>query len=208
VLVLVERLLTRLRQPRSRADELDQLRVRLRAERAKPIDDQERRLAIAIRDRKLAVAAAVGEVSSCATCASGRPSPIGVHDGGACCAGVTADLFEDTELAALAHAGTGPADLTAPAGGDPHAGCTFRGRHGCSLALAHRPARCLRYVCNTLRTELHRQRRLAPIDAQLAALDHDMRRFAAVHRARLDREVLAPLVDALEATARRPAGAE
>ncbi|HET9623226.1 MAG TPA: hypothetical protein VFP84_17755, partial [Kofleriaceae bacterium] len=117
--------------------------------------------------------------------------------GGACCAGVTAQLFDDHELAALAGAGTRPRDLRPPAGDDAHAGCAFRGASACSLALAHRPARCVHFVCEALRGELHRRGALATVEAALAALDRAMRAFTAAHRARQDREVLAPVLAAV-----------
>jgi hypothetical protein len=87
-----------------------------------------------------------------------------------------------------------------------HAGCAFRGATGCTLALDHRPARCVHYLCETLRRELHTRDQLTTIESALAEFDRRMRAFREAHRARLDREVLAPLVEALEAmTARRDA---
>jgi len=189
----------RLRQPASRADELAALRQRLRTERASLIEADERALAAEVARRKLAVAAAVGSVASCGSCAVHQPWPVGSSAGGACCAGVTANIFDDPELAALAVAGTRPRDLRPPAGGDAHAGCAFRGAEACSLALEHRPARCVHYVCDTLRAELHRGGRLDAIEAQLAELDRAMRAFTAVYRARQDREV----IEAVREAARR-----
>ena len=198
MLIAIERLLIRVRQPRSRADELIALRARLRAElAATTVDDEERRLARAVHDKKLAVSAAIANVTSCSSCAKGAPWPRGGYDGGDCCAGVTGDLFDDNELAALAHAGTQPQDLVAPAGSDTHAGCAFRGPRGCTLELDHRPARCVHYVCDTLRRELHSRGRLDGVEASLAELNAEMQRFTAVHRARVDRDVLAPLIDAI-----------
>jgi hypothetical protein len=202
VFVPIERLVMRLRQPASRAADLAALRGRLRAERASAVDDDERALAADVARAKLAAAAAIGGVASCGSCAAGRPWPVGGFAGGACCAGDTAAVFDDHELAALAGAGTRPRDLRPPAGRDSHAGCAFRGAHACSLALEHRPARCVHYVCDTLRTELHRRDRLVDVEARLATLDHAMRAFTAAHRARQDREVLAPLIDAVRAAAR------
>jgi hypothetical protein len=202
VLIAVERLLIKLRQPASRARELIELRKRLRAELAADVDDEERTLARSVLAQKRAVAAQLDAVSSCRTCATGQPFPVGHYDGGACCSGVTADLFDEHELAALAHAGTRPRDLIAPHA--DHAGCAFRGSTGCTLELAHRPARCVHYVCNTLRRELHSRGQLDAIEHDLAELDRGMRQFRAVHQARLDREVLAPLIEAIaSATTRR-----
>jgi hypothetical protein len=199
VFVPVERLLLRLRQPASRAAELAALRQRLRTERASTVGADERALAAEVGHRKRAVAAAIGGVASCGSCAARQPWPAGAFTGGACCAGVTANLFDARELAALAGAGTRPRDLQPPAGSDAHAGCAFRGAEACSLALEHRPARCVHYVCDTLRGELHRGDRLDEVEAELGALDHAMRAFTAVHRARQDREVLAPVIAAVRA---------
>ncbi|HEX3481286.1 MAG TPA: hypothetical protein VHT91_40010 [Kofleriaceae bacterium] len=195
--VPVERLMMRLRQPASRAAEVAALRQRLRAERASAVADDERALAAEVARVKLAVAAAIGGVASCGSCAVRQPWPVGGFAGGACCAGVTANIFDDHELAALAGAGTRPRDLRPPAGRDAHAGCAFRGAEACSLALEHRPARCVRYACDTLRAELHRRGRLDDVEARLAELDRAMQAFTAAHRARQDREVLAPVVDAV-----------
>lgn len=203
MLVSVERLLIRLRQPASRADELNALRQRVRDELATDVDEQERTLARSVLAKKLAVSAALQDVSSCSSCATGQPWPVGQHDGGACCSGVTADLFDSAELAALVHAGTRLADLTPPPGSDAHAGCAFRGPRGCTLEVTNRPARCVHYVCDSLRRELHRRGQLDMVESMLAELNDEMQRFTVVHKARLDREVLAPLVAALEAAVRR-----
>jgi hypothetical protein len=203
VFVPIERLVMRLRQPSSRAAELATLRWRLRRERASTVASDERTLAAEVARAKLAVAAAIGGVASCGSCAVGRPWPVGGFAGGACCAGVTAGIFDDHELAALARAGTRPRDLRPPAGRDAHAGCAFRGADACSLALEHRPARCVHYACDTLRAELHHRGRLDDVEAQQAELDRAMRAFTAVHRARQDREVLAPVIEAVRAAARR-----
>ncbi len=201
--VAVERLLIKLRQPATRADELIRLRVRLRDERARDADDHEHALAREVLGRKLAAAAATGAVWSCGSCATGQPWPIGHHDGGACCAGTTANLFDEHELAALARTGTRPADLTPPPSGQAHAGCAFRGASGCSLAVAHRPGRCVHYLCDQLRRELHRRSALDAVEGTLAELSRAMRDFTAVHQARTDREVLEPLLVALHAAARK-----
>jgi hypothetical protein len=198
VLVSVERLLIKLRQPASRVDELVELRGRLRAQRVAAAGDDERALAHAIRAMKLAIAGELHGVESCGSCATGFPWPLGHYQGGACCAGVTADIFDDNEVAALALAGTRTRHLTPPH--DDHAGCAFRGATGCSLPAAHRPARCVHYVCDTLRRELHARGRLDAIESALAALDRDMREFAAIRRARLDREVAASIVDAIQSS--------
>jgi hypothetical protein len=195
--VAVERLLIKLRQPASRADELIALGRRMRTELASVADDDERALAEELRARKLDVAAELDAVSSCGNCARGYPQPMGCHAGGACCGGVTAHVFDDDELAALVLAGTRPRDLTPPPRAHEHAGCAFRAADGCTLAVAHRPARCVHYMCNALRRELHARGRLDAIEPSLAALDRAMRRFAVAHRARTDRDVLTSIAEAV-----------
>jgi len=196
VLVAVERLLIKLRQPASRADELVELRGRLRDQRT--AGDDERALAHAIHTTKLAITGSLRDVSSCSSCAAGYPWPLGHYAGGACCGGVTADIFDDNELAALALAGTRTRDLVPPH--DDHAGCAFRGATGCSLAPAHRPARCVHFVCDALRRELHARGQLDAIESALATLDRQMRELAAMRRARIDREIAASIVDAIESS--------
>ncbi len=198
--VAVEHLLIKLRQPADRARELVALHARLRAELAATVEAYERELAEAVLAQKREVSAQLAAVTSCRTCATGQPRPVGHYDGGACCSGNTPDLFDDNELAALVHAGTRVADLTPPR--TEHAGCAFRGATGCTLALAHRPARCVHYVCTTLRRELHSRHQLDAIEQSLAELDRRMQAFRTVHQARLDREVLAPLIAALSSRAR------
>ncbi len=206
MLVAVERLLIKLRQPATRANELVELRGRLRAELASDVEDEERVLAREVHAHKLAVAAELGAVRACSSCAVHHPWPVGGYDGGGCCAGVTAELFDDDQLAALAQAGTRPRHLVPPRH-DDQAGCAFRGSRGCTLELEHRPVRCVHYICDTLRHELHDRGQLDAIEARRAELHHTMQRFVAVHRARRDREVLAPLIEAIE-TATEPAPGE
>jgi hypothetical protein len=201
VLISVERLLIKLRQPRSRADELIALRERLRAERASQPDGEEREYAAKVHARKLAVTAQLSDVTSCRSCATGAPWPRGHYDGGDCCSGVTAELFDDAELSALARAGTRPRDLTPPS--DDHAGCAFRGARGCSLDVSHRPARCVHYICDTLRRELHDRHRLDAIERDLAELDQTMQQFRVAREARLQRELAAPLLAGLADAARQ-----
>ncbi|HEU4730297.1 MAG TPA: hypothetical protein VFT22_20510 [Kofleriaceae bacterium] len=201
--VPIERLRMRLGQPASRAAELTALRRRLRTERASSVDADEHALAAEVARAKHAVAAAIGDVASCGSCAVRRPWPVGGFAGGACCAGSTADLFDDHELAALARAGTRPRDLRPPPGRESHAGCAFRGATACSLALDHRPARCVYFACDTLRGELRRRGRLEQVEVRRAELDRAMQAFTAAHRARQDREVLAPVIEAVRAAARR-----
>jgi hypothetical protein len=205
VLIGVERLLIRLRHPASRADELNALRGRLRAEIARVPDEDDRARALRVLALKRTISATLNDVSSCRSCASGLPAPHGSYAGGACCAGVTAELFDDRELSALALAGTKPGDLTPPAGADLHAGCAFRGPRGCTLDVSHRPARCVLYVCETLTRELHRAGRLDEIEGMLAELRLEVTELIAALAARADRDVLAPLVAALESYRQGPA---
>lgn len=202
--VPIARLLLRRRgHPASRAAELVAVRARLRAERAIAIDADERALAAHVHAAKLAVLAATGAADACGRCARGQPAPVGVHAGGACCANDTAIVIDAHEIAALAHAGTRARDLVAPAVADPHAGCAFRGATGCSLAPVHRPARCVHFACSELRAEVHTRGGRDALEAARATLAAAMRDFTAAHRARLDRAVLAPIVDALERASRR-----
>src|SRR5689334_10821957 len=97
--VPIERLWRRLRQPASRRAELAALRRRLRIERASTVADSERALAIEVARTKRVAAAAIGEVASCGSCATGQAWPIGAFAGGACCSGVTAHVFDDHEVA-------------------------------------------------------------------------------------------------------------
>ena len=208
VFVPLGHLLMRLRQPASRAVEVVELRQRLGAERAGAeragaTGEEERALAAEVSRAKRAAAEAIDGVASCGSCAAGQPWPVGGFAGGACCSGSTAVVFDDHEVAALAGAGTRPGDLRPPSGRDAHAGCAFRGAEACALELAHRPARCVHYVCDSLRAELHRGGRLDEVEARLAALDRAMRRFTEAHRARQDRETLAPVIEAVQAAARR-----
>ncbi len=206
MLIAVERLFIRLRQPASRAHELIELRQRLREELAAQPDDDERALAHTIRDQKLRVSKALTGVASCSTCATGQPFPRGHYNGGDCCSGETPSLFDDNELAMLVHAGTRARDLVPPRA--DHAGCAFRGPEGCTLEAEHRPARCVHYVCTILRRELHSRGALDAIEAELAELDRQVQQFRAVRSARVDREVVAELFGAIEAarSAMRTAG--
>lgn len=199
MLIAARRLLIRVRQPRSRADELIALHARLRAEVASDPGEDERALATEVLEAKRAVSSELANVTSCASCATGAPWPRGAYDGGDCCAGVTADLFDDNELAALAHAGTRVGDLVPPARTDVHGGCAFRGPRGCTLEVTHRPGRCVHYLCDTLRRELHARDQLDVVEQRLATLNQTMQRFVAVHQARRDRDVVAPIIEAIAA---------
>ena len=202
MLIAVERLLIKLRQPASRAAELITLRRRLRDERVAKVGDDERALAADVQVRKLAVVETLTAVTSCASCASGQPWPNGHYSGGDCCCGVTNEVFDDHEIAALVHAGTRPRDLTPPK--DDHAGCAFRGAQGCSLEIAHRPARCVHYVCDLLKRELYDRGQLDAIEASLGELNAAMKQLTAARLARLDRETLQSITEAIAKAPRTP----
>lgn len=101
--------------------------------------------------RKLELADLCGAVSACSGCAKSCEGKVGRFDGGLCCSGSAANVFEDVEIAALTLTGTKASDLVAS--GDD-AGCVFRGESGCVLALQHRPSVCVHYVCGELMREL------------------------------------------------------
>jgi hypothetical protein len=195
VLIPIERLLLRSRHVRTRADELVALNARLRAARAQRPGGEERAAARDLRALKVRISASLTSVTSCASCAVGKRWPRGAFTGGDCCTGVTADLFSDDEVAALAAAGTRPRDLRAPT--DEHAGCAFRGALGCTLEAADRPERCVSYMCTILRRELRTRGELAEADTLIAELRTVMARFTALRGARLDDEIPAPLEAAM-----------
>jgi hypothetical protein len=113
-------------------------------------------------------------------------------------------LFDDRELAALAHgARTRSRDLSPPPRADVHAGCAFRGERSCALDVAHRPARCVRYICDQLWRELHTRGDLAVLEAHVAELDTAMHELTHVFTARLHADIVAPLIAALEGTITR-----
>jgi hypothetical protein len=202
VLIAIERLLVRVRQVPSRANELLVLRGRLRRERAANIGSDERALALEVRALKERASAALADTTSCHTCALGKRWPRGAHAGGDCCSGVTADLFDDDEVAALAAAGTRPRDLRAPRG--DHAGCAFRGELGCTLEAADRPMRCVHYTCMILRRELKANTALAATDAILVQLKGRMAELVALRADRLEAEMIAPFENAVLAAAAPP----
>jgi hypothetical protein len=141
-----------LRYTTARADDLDALRRRLARARAEPASDEERRLALELRELRERMTAQLGEVMSCTRCARGHPEPFGHWAGGHCCGSRTEVLFTEDEVRTLVLAGTTAARLTPPRG--DLAGCAFRGVTGCSLAAADRPNLCVRYLCRELEQEL------------------------------------------------------
>jgi hypothetical protein len=66
----------------------------------------------------------------------------------------------------------------------------------------HRPGRCVHYLCDTLRRELFKRGQLDAVEAKLAELNRAMQQFVAVHQAGLDRDILAPIIEAIAAVSR------
>jgi hypothetical protein len=189
MLRLARDLLDRLRQPRSRALELRDLRRRLAAEAGpRRAGAEERALAVRLREQRGELSSRLAGVTTCRRCAVGRPPPHGRWDGGFCCGAATEVIFTDEELGALKLAGTRAGHLRAPAG--PHAGCAFRGPTGCVLPAAHRAAKCLRYLCPALARELHARGELDAIEALAEELHATYERFVRVRAARLDDEAV------------------
>lgn len=192
-LIPVRYLVDRLRQPRSRADEVRALRRRFLEDDGPP-GFEEQAAARELRELRERLARQVGAVESCKTCALGHPLPHGRFAGGHCCGLVTEDAFNPDEVAALRQAGTGPADLRLPVG--DHAGCSFRGPTGCSLSVSDRPNLCVRYLCPDLRRELHRRgdpAALAAIEETGARLEAVYLRFLSLRQTRLEAQEEAAL---------------
>lgn len=152
-----------------------------------PTDD-ERGLAAQLLALKREMAAATGEVGSCASCAGGLPWPRGAYAGGDCCSGLADNVFSDDEVAALALTGTRPRDLVEPPRDDAQAGCVFRGARGCTLDVDDRPSVCVRYACTRLQRELARLGRLDRTEAIARELGTTLVAFTAAHEARTGRE--------------------
>jgi hypothetical protein len=150
VFIFIQFVFDRLLGPRTRADELRDVRRRL-AGRAGPrvASPEEVRLALRLRVLRESLCAQLGRVEACTCCV--RPRSLD-WPGGHCCSGRTEDLFTEDELAALKLSGTTSSQLRSPLTG--HAGCAFRGPLGCSLPPAHRPSLCVRYMCFDLQREL------------------------------------------------------
>lgn len=177
-LVPIERLFRR-DTPSSRADEMVTLRARFRAQpSARAAGPAARESAARLRELRVAMSSAFGEVDACGECARGRPEPNGHWAGGSCCGARTLDLFTKTEVASLALAGIRASDLEAPRG--DHAGCAFRDEHGCTLDASRRPNVCVRYVCLELRAELYESPKWKRISELGAALRDEYARFEAL----------------------------
>ncbi len=152
MLVPVAALLKRWRDPSRRDREVGELHRRVKAAARAPATEEQRVLALEMRQLRPKVLEAFAAVRACGGCGRGRPLPHGRHDGGFCCGGATTGVFDDDEVAALALAGTRPKHLRAPEG--EQAGCAFRGPQGCSLEAVDRPNLCVRFACRELEAEL------------------------------------------------------
>ena len=156
----------------------------------------ERELAERLLALKREMAGATGQVRACSTCAEGQAWPRGAYAGGDCCSGLADNVFSDDEIAALALTGTRARDLVEPPRDDAQAGCVFRGAHGCSLAVDHRPSVCVRYACTKLQRELSRLGRLDSTEQIARELGEVLAAFATARAAReaaewADRELAA-----------------
>lgn len=185
MLIHARYLVDRVRHPRSRADEVASVRHRLVAQAsADAATGEEVRVAQRLRVLRESLLAALADVRSCSSCASGYPRPHGRWDGGHCCGGPTSGVFTDDELSSLRLGGTTPARLT-PANGD-HAGCAFRGPTGCSLDARDRPNVCVRYTCRGLEKELTERGDRKAISVLQEELRRELARFVSLRAARLD----------------------
>lgn len=171
----------RLLGPRTRAEELRDVRCRL-AEQINPGDASpaEVRLALRLRVLREELTARVGQVQACSQCVRPRSE---AWPGGHCCSGHTRNLFTEPELAALRLSGTTPRQLKPPL--SDHAGCAFRGPQGCSLKVAHRPNLCVRYICGELQNELDRRDDVPTIARLQEELRVKFDRFQAMRSERL-----------------------
>jgi hypothetical protein len=175
MLLPVSDLVRRWRSPRSRVREVDAVRGRIAAAADRGAGDEARALAQELRVLKRPVLEALREVRACSGCGQGRSLPHGRWEGGFCCGGRTAGVFDEHESAALALAGTRPRDLRAPAG--DHAGCAFRGPQGCSLAAEDRPSLCVRFLCRELEGELRASGEWTRVRALTRTLETTFARF-------------------------------
>ena len=206
MLITARYLVDRLRQPRTRADELLELRRRLIHEPgpqdvavARGADPgatnqatgEERRLAEELAVLRVETSRAIGAVGSCSGCSRGHAWPEGQWHGGFCCSSPTEVVFTDHEVAALRLSGTRPGDLRPPR--SDHAGCAMRGPTGCSLPPRHRPTVCVRYFCGELRRELARRGDLLALQERLDRMEDVFDAFVAARSRRMERRALAEL---------------
>jgi hypothetical protein len=153
-----------------------EVRRRIATASRAPATDQARALARELRELRPRVLEAFAGVRACSGCGRGRPLPHGKWNGGFCCGGATAGVFDDDEVAALALAGTRPGDLRPPPG--EHAGCAFRGPGGCSLEPVDRPNLCVRFACRELEAALKASGDWERVRALTRQLEQAFARFA------------------------------
>jgi len=181
MIIPVRNLVDRVRQPKSRADELIELRRRFDRAAGEEPDDEQLELARELRSLRGQISAALGGVSACGTCTKGVDyPPEGTFDGGHCCSGNTDYVFSDEEVASLAFAGTRARHLRAPT--TEHAGCAFRGELGCTLTAEDRPNVCTRYMCRDLRRELFERGDVMAVQHLVDQLEDRYARFFATRR--------------------------
>lgn len=150
MLIWLQYLFDRISGPRGRAEELRAVRLRLADQDGRGVASREEvRLSLRLRGLRVLLVGCLGKVDACTRCVRPRSE---AWPGGHCCSGHTEDLFTEAELSALKLSGTTSLLLRAPRSGS--AGCVFRGPSGCSLAPAHRPSLCVRYMCCDLQREL------------------------------------------------------
>jgi hypothetical protein len=176
VLVPLTALVRRWRGQPARDREVAELRARFRKAAKAPATDEARALAQELRELRPKVLEAFAGVSACSGCGRGRPRPHGRWNGGFCCGGATAGVFDDDEIAALALAGTKPRHLRAPK--SEQAGCAFRGPEGCVLDAVDRPNLCVRFACRELEKELRDRGEWARVRALTRQLEETFARFA------------------------------
>lgn len=150
MLVSIKYVLDRFHGPRTRAEELRELRRELLEQAGRgSASHAEVQTALRLRQLREQLVAGFGPVEACAHCVLPKSA---TWPGGHCCSAHTRALFTEDELAALRLSGTTPAQLKPPR--TEHMGCAFRGPSGCSLDAAHRPSLCVRFVCRELQSEL------------------------------------------------------
>lgn len=190
-------ILDRLVEPRSRANELKDVRCRLAAQPGPGFASAtEAQLAQRLRALREELSARLGKVEACGQCARPRSAS---WPGGYCCSAQTRNLFTDDELAALKLSGTTSTQLKPPRS-DP-AGCAFRGPQGCSLDAAHRPSLCVRYVCRELQGELEHRRDWSAIAQLQEELRAVFERFTEIRAERIEATHFAELTASLGARA-------
>jgi hypothetical protein len=173
VLLPIERLF---RKRDSRDEELATLRARFTAQpSAREAGEHAAASAARLKELRVRMSRAFAKVDACSSCGKKRPEPHGHWAGGACCGSRTLDLFSKSEVASLKLAGIRARDLEAPKG--DHAGCAFRGEHGCSLSPEQRPNICVRYICLELREELIEKPEWRAISKVGAELRDEFARF-------------------------------